>query len=818
MPFRASPEALLFMLRQAGFAQSTAIHAAPSWFRPKENRDPAPGRLRAARQRQARGVRRLDMTRPRELLLLAAFTVLLHLPFLTQPVQGDEITYLDHAQEVLRQPLTPLNYSYVFQGHVVDAMGHPHPPLNAYLLALAWVLRGHFSVLFFRIFYLLFTLGISFAAYALAALFTSQPLWAALLVAASPVVQVSTNTVAGPEPPALAFLLIGVAAFLGRWFRIGGIALSLAGMTELQALALPPILLLQYAVKRERPPRAAWLALAAPYVTMAAWQALQLGLTHRLPAATLLGFALGSSASSPGVKGASALALLNHLGILVTVVPLAWRRLWALAPGLLACVLVRDYPWWERGLLLIFVTLGVNALVWLWESRRTNLMLAGWCLFYFAFAVLAFFAGAARYLLPLAAPMAMLFAIESRGRTARALALAVNVFLGLNLSFAAYEFARVYKDVQPPPGRTFLVNGEWGFRYYMLAKNGRVLESNSVPTPGEWIVSSELSLAANYDSLAEETAVPLRVNDLRVRSPLRLADLHAHSGFSAASFGLLPFSFSRRPLDRITYARTSPFLRAPASWTPTQFSGHLVYLPMPGATVHLPFEAQGTLHFALFGRGSGQAAFSIRRPSGEVIFEENAQISGDLWEVHTLPLAGIPEAIFTVNAPLGLQAGWGELVVDSGLPVPETGLAKPLNTPELAYLELGDLRARPQLLSGWYPIENGAWRWMAKQAQAELRAPPVPLNFEMLLFFPTDYMQRVGGPVTVSVTIDGKRLTQATYAQPGGHRLESGVPRNLLASPAPKVTVQLNRAIPPGDSEQRELGAVVQQLGFIARK
>ena len=88
----------------------------------------------------------------RDLILLAAFTLLLHAPFLNQPVQGDEVTYLDIARHVLQQPLRPLNFQYVFLGHLVNAAGHPHPPLNAYLLALAWILRGHFSVVFFHAF------------------------------------------------------------------------------------------------------------------------------------------------------------------------------------------------------------------------------------------------------------------------------------------------------------------------------------------------------------------------------------------------------------------------------------------------------------------------------------------------------------------------------------------------------------------------------------------------------------------------------------------------------------------------------------------
>jgi len=771
----------------------------------------------------------------RDLLLLAAFTLALHAPFLRQPVEGDEVNYLDFAAHVLQQPLTPLNFQFVFQGHMVDAAGHPHPPLNAYILAGAWLLRGRFSVFFFHCFYLLFTLGISFAAYALAARFTSRPLWGALLVAASPIVQVNTNTLASPETPALALLLIGSAAFFGRWFWLAGIALALAGLTELQALALPPILLLSYFAERQSaaaasgpgvpgpygwiriPPAGAWCALAAPFLALGGWQALQWALTGRLPFVVLAGYASNPNLSRIGVKAASALALLAHLGVLVTLVPLAWRRLWGLAPGLLAGFLVTDYPWWERALLVIFVALGVNALVWLWESRRQP-MLAAWCLLYFAFACVAFFAGAARYLLPLAAPMVLLFAIQFRDRPRVLwLALAVNVVLGLNISFAAYEFARVYAHVAPPPGNVFLVNGEWGFRYYMVAKGGQPLEDVSVPIPGEWIVASDLSLAGKYDSLAEEAAVPLRSVDLRVRTPLRLVDRHAHTGFSSASMGLLPFSFSNQPLDRITYSRTSSFLDGPAG-TPTEFNGHLVYrFEHPGAirdAFRLPLGSQGTLHLALFGDGKGPAAFRIQRVSGEILFDETVQVDGDLWEPHTLPVEGLGEAVFFVDAPAGLRVGWGELALDSDQPAPELLGAKP---ELLSYLHLGDIRSRAQLISGWYTIEDGAWRWMAPEAEATLRPlPDQAVQFELQLFFPPDFMRRAGSPVNVSVMLNGKPFTSAMYFEPGGHRLAKLVPRELLTWPTTRVSISVNPSIPPSATDQRALGAVVQALGFVA--
>jgi len=785
------------------------------------------------------GVRK---TIARDLLLLAAFTLALHAPFLRQPVQGDEFNYHDMAAHVLQHPWTPLDFQYVFQGRLVDAAGHPHPPLNAYLLAAAWLLRGHFSVLFFHCFYLPFTLGIGFAAYALAARFTSRPLWAALLVAASPIVQQATNALALPEAPGLALLLIGAAAFFGRWFWMAAIALALSGLTELQALALPPILLLAYVIKRERPPPAAWCALAAPYFALAGWQALQWSLTGRLPAAVLAGYAANPSLSRVAVKAASALALLAHLGILVTVVPLAWRRLWALAPGMLAGLLATGYPWWERALLIVFVALGVNALVWLWESRRQP-VLAVWCLVYFAFACVAFFAGAARYLLPLAAPMAMLFVIQFRDRPRILwLALAVNVLLGLNISFATYEFSRVYADIAPPPGRPFLVNGEWGFRYYMIEKGGRALADTSVPKPGEWIVASDLSLAANYDSLAEETATPLRWTDLRVRTPLRLMDRQAHSGFLSSSMGLLPFSFSLRPLDRIAYSRTSSFLNAPVAWTPSEFNGHLVYLPAPkqsGAdapvrarppgraaslastpaateepdgSIRLPVGSQGTLHFALYANGAGPATFRIRRISGETVFAETVRTAGDLWEPHTLPLAGLGDAVFSIDAAPALRVGWGEMAIDSNVP----DVAPECPTPALSYLHLGDVRTRAQLLSGWYTIEDGAWRWMSNQAEATLRPlPNQSQRFELQLFFPPDFMDRAGTPVTVSVKLNGKPFTSAFYYEPGGQTVSDLVPPELLTQPVTHVTIRITPSIRPTAKDQRTLGAVVQALGFV---
>lgn len=81
-----------------------------------------------------------------------------------------------------------------------------------------------------------------------------------------------------------------------------------------------------------------------------------------------------------------------------------------------------------------------------------------------------------------------------------------------------------------------------------------------------------------------------------------------------------------------------------------------------------------------------------------------------------------------------MRVGWGEMVIDSDEPAPPVSAAPP---ELLSYLHLGDIRSRAQLVSGWYTIEDGAWRWMSNQAEADLRPLPAgPQQFELQLFFP----------------------------------------------------------------------------------
>jgi hypothetical protein len=613
------------------------------------------------------------VSRTRNLAVLAVFTLLLHAPFLARPFHNDETNYLDFAANVFDHPLTPLNFTYIFQGMRVDMAGHPHPPLVAYLLAALWSLRGLATPRFFHAAFLIFPLTIAWATYFIAEHFLgdadtrgmSAPLWVGLLVSAAPAVQVAANSVE-TDTPALAFLLAGAAFFLTRRWLLAGILFTLAGCTALQTLPVIAILTAGYVLRRDKPARVAVpaiVAAAAPFVALGLWQLSQYALIGRWPAAILAGYTRFAPFATWQAKLGSAVALLGHLGINIVVTPfrLTWRKF--LYPWLLLIPWAwpRDYPSWQRVMLVAFLILGLETVLWLSSQVREQPLLSLWCLAYFAFALIAFFAGAARYLMPLAVPLAILFVRQNGDRGWRLWAtLLIGAVLGLNLALADYELARVYAALPSPAGTDFLVDGEWGFRYTMTRRGGQPIEPSSEARPGEWIVKSDL-IGADFRSPAEALAVNMESRDLRIRTPFRVIDrdsrVYSHSGFESSGFGLLPFSFSNGPVDRITYSLISPFLNTPG-WTPTRIDDHLVFLAPHGQDVIAAADPRWqSCRVTLFARGQGEVSF-LAPP----FFAEQVNVESEFRHAEQFHPLGGGQMMFRIEAGPGVQAGWQELV------------------------------------------------------------------------------------------------------------------------------------------------------------
>jgi len=260
----------------------------------------------------------------RQALIVIAFVLAIRLPFLTQPIQGDDIYYLFGAQHAQIEPLHPKHTAYAFQGDVVSMQGHPHPPFNAWYLGAILALTKDVRELPFHAAYVPFSLIAALSALAIA----ERALLATLLFCAVPAFVVNGTSLES-DLPLLAFWLLATALFLADRMALAALAMVGAAMCGYQSVVLVPILFL---LRR----RLHW-ALAVIPVTLAIYELWERATSGAMPAQVLTGYFGTYGLQRLENKLRNAGALTAHMAWLVT--PLAaiglFRNewLWALAPA-----------------------------------------------------------------------------------------------------------------------------------------------------------------------------------------------------------------------------------------------------------------------------------------------------------------------------------------------------------------------------------------------------------------------------------------------------------------------------------------------------
>jgi hypothetical protein len=604
----------------------------------------------------------------RRLLIVLAAVALLRLPFLDHPIQGDDVYYLAIARNAVLDPLHAMQMGYTFQGDRVSMAGHPHPPLNAYILALLIRLFGGVREIPFHAAYLIFSLIAVGAMYRLSRRFTEHRLLATCLFATVPAFVVNGNSLES-DLPFLALWMAGFAFYFDGRHRLAALSLALASLAAYQAIFAVPILA-HHAWYHRRRSRTAWLAVLAAPLTLAAWQLFQIATGGSLPAGVLAGYLHSYGLLAAVKKLRSAIALTGHLGWLA--LPLALPPAWLVPDALLAICAAAGLALLARWMILLRR-----------DRRSDDGLLAAWGLVFFAGAVAVFFAGAARYLLPLT-PAVIFTVLRALSRPWLLWPVAaVNLGLGLTMASANYhhwdQYRRFASDLAPlTGGRRLWTNAEWGLRYYLEQIGFEALRRSQPLYPGAILVTSALAGPVTAPGPRREI---LRA-EIHSRRPLRLFGLGSRSAYSSAERGLLPFEPGHGPLD---------------------------------------------------------------------------------------------------------------VVQASILSLPE---------PRLSYLRMSDPAAADHLLSGFYNLEQNTWRWIGEHASVILKAGP-PL-FSLTLYIPDSAPAR-----RVTVLLNGRLLTSASYPSPGRYTLTA--PVNV--SGAAHLTVSVDRTFqPPGD--QRRLGIIVQEFGF----
>lgn len=486
----------------------------------------------------------------RQILIVAALVCALRLPFLNQPIQGDDIYYLAGAQHAQIDPAHPNHAKYAFHGEMVSMQGHPHPPLNAWLLAALLAVTGDIYEVPFHAFYLLLSLIAALSALAIARKFTPHALKATLIFTAVPAFIVNPTSLES-DLPLLAFWLLATALFLHEHYLASIPALLLAAFSGYQSAVLVPILafhLWQHRSKAKLP----WLTLLVIPVSLAAWQIWERATTGAMPAQVLAGFFTTYGLQRLANKFNNALALTSHAGWMIfpAAALYAFRRhaklgvLIAIPPALIAAWIDPNPLCWASIFTGAFV---LTAAI----KDNENKFLSAWIALFFAASLVLFFAGSARYLLPMALPLAILAA-----KSIPNWAIPANIALGLLLAIVNYQHWDGYRQfaaemAQEAKSKRVWVNAEWGLRHYLESEGALPLLRGQPVQPGEIVVTSALAFPIPFTTGGGVQA-PLRDKVITSPIPLRIIGLNSRSAYSTASVGLRPFDITNEPIDKVT--------------------------------------------------------------------------------------------------------------------------------------------------------------------------------------------------------------------------------------------------------------------------
>lgn len=135
-------------------------------------------------------------------------------------------------------------------------------------------------------------------------------------------------------------------------------------------------------------------------------------------------------------------------------------------------------------------------------------------------------------------------------------------------------------------------------------------------------------------------------------------------------------------------------------------------------------------------------------------------------------------------------------------------------------VRMGDRTMARQLAGGFHEIESDAWRWTMRKFAVNLRPPAHAAQqgavLELHLTVPLPSIQKLGS-ITLSATVGGTTLAPETYAKAGEYTYRRDVPASLLAGDAVRIDFQLDKAVPPGEVDQRELGIVASSVGLVSK-
>jgi hypothetical protein len=130
-------------------------------------------------------------------------------------------------------------------------------------------------------------------------------------------------------------------------------------------------------------------------------------------------------------------------------------------------------------------------------------------------------------------------------------------------------------------------------------------------------------------------------------------------------------------------------------------------------------------------------------------------------------------------------------------------------------LVIAERTSSNQLVSGFWWLESGSWRWTAREFSVAL-LPPVNAEqrgatLNLHLYIPDSQIESLGS-MTLTAVVDDEELEPQTFSKGGIYVYTREVPKAAMATSVLPVRFSFDKALPPGKSDGRELSAVVTEV------
>jgi hypothetical protein len=143
------------------------------------------------------------------------------------------------------------------------------------------------------------------------------------------------------------------------------------------------------------------------------------------------------------------------------------------------------------------------------------------------------------------------------------------------------------------------------------------------------------------------------------------------------------------------------------------------------------------------------------------------------------------------------------------------------STPTLvSMVYASDPKAAIQLIRGFHGMEQNSWRWTMGRFVVTLRPPAgsaekgATLSLKFTL--PEAVLNKVKS-TSLSATIQNTAIGSRTYDKPGEYTFTADVPPALLKGDSVTVEFSMDRFLPAGAVDGRELGLVFVSTGLEAK-